>query len=230
MPLCTNCGENIEENQQVCAKCGISLAGTEEKKPSKRFFVPIDYSDVKAIIPVGEEIIYSAVFNVSHPAPNTPYPEQIKTHVLFTPKGIAYQLGAMKKNEYLPWNKLAFLFFGGMMVKKGLKVYNFAFHTNSKYETPEESEMRPWKFYFEFAPHLISEKKKAGNSYNLKKIEKMFFKFVQVLGEEEIEFIRDNNDYEEFKKHSPRLKDASLKAVPKWLRPIVRRLDSSPIV
>ena len=229
MSLCPECGEKTEENQQVCAKCGFNLTAPKEKKPSKRFFVPIDYSDVRAIIPAGEQIIYSAVFNVTQPVDRmrTDYytPEQIKTHVLFTETAIYYQEGHIKKNVSLPWNKLAMLHMGAMMVKRGLKIYNFLFHTNPKYETPEEFEMRPWKFFFEFGPYLISEKKKAGNKYNLKKMEKLYFKFVHLLGEDEIKFIRENNDYEEFKKHYPKLREAMLKAVPAWARPIVKKSD-----
>ena len=225
MSFCPNCGEMTEENQQVCAKCGTTLTGTEGQKASKRFFVPINYSDLKAVIPEGEAIIYSAIFNVSHPVPNHPFPVEFKTHVLLTERGMAYQMGGIKKNEYLPWNKLYQIFPGAMVVKLGMSVYSFMFHTNPQYETPEEFEMRPWKFYFEFAPIVINEKKRTGHAYNLKKIEKIWNKFEYLLGEEEIEFFKNNNDYNEFKKHMPKLQDALYKAAPKMARPFIKKFQ-----
>ena len=225
MSFCPNCGEMTEENQQVCVKCGITLTGTEGQKASKRFFVPINYSDVKTIIPKGDKIIYSAVFNVSHPDPSrrSMFPVEFKTHVLLTERGMAFQLGSIKQNQYLPWNRLFQIFPGAMMVKIGRILYTFMFHTNPQYETPEEFEMRPWRFYFEFAAIAINEKKRTGITYNLKKIEKMWDKFEYLLGEEEIEFFRTNNDYNEFKKHMPKLQDALYKAAPKMARPFIKR-------
>jgi len=231
MPFCTNCGEKGEENQQVCAKCGITLTSTEATKPSIKFLVPLNHSDVRTVIPGGDEIIYSAVFNVAYinPAARSPYPEEFLTHVLFTKRGIAYQAGALKVNEYLPWALLGQIYVGGMMVKKKMSFYNFMLHTDPTYETPEEFKMRPWKFYFEYGPHVISEKKRCDNTSNLKKMEKMYYKFVDVLGEEEIEFIRDNDDFEEFEKDYPQLREAMLKAVPKIARPFIKRSELFPM-
>ena len=160
MPYCQNCGDKIEENQEVCAKCGITLTNPKEEKLATKFYVPINYSDVSAIIPEGEDIIYSAVFNVSFvdSKKNTPYPEEFTTHVLFTEKGLAYQLGGIKANQYLPLYKLNHFYPGTFLIRRKLTNFTFMVHRNAPQESPEEFKMRPWKFYFEFIPIIIEEK------------------------------------------------------------------------
>lgn len=225
MPFCTNCGKMAEQNQEVCTRCGLTLTNIEDTKPSIKFLAPLDFSDVRSVIPEGEDVIYSVVYNISYinPASRSMYPEELLSHVLFTKRGIAYQLGAIKNNVYTPWSQLFQISIAGMMVKRKRIIYNFMFHTNPEYETPEEYKMRPWKFYFEYGPHVINEKKRTGNNLNLKQIQKMWYKFVDVIGEEEIEFIKNNNDFEEFKKHFPAIKEAMLEAVPKLAKPFLRK-------
>lgn len=227
MPFCTNCGAMTEESQQVCTRCGTNLTSTEETKPSIKFLAPLDYSDVNTIIPKGEDVIYSAVFNVAFtdPAKRNIFPEEYLSHVLFTKRGMAFQVGELKKNVYIPWSQLFQISIAGIMVRRKPIIYNLQFHTNPEYETPEEYKMRPWKFYFEYGPHVINEKKRTGNNLNLKKIQKLWYKFVDLLGEEEIEFIKNNNDFEEFKKHFSVLREAMLQAVPKIAKPFVKRSE-----
>lgn len=225
MPYCQNCGEKTEENQELCAKCGITLTSTNKEKPAIKFYVPPDYSDVNTIIPEGDDIIYSALFNVSFvdPKKNHPFPEEFTTHVLFTKKGLAYQLGGNKVNKYLPLYKLNHFYPGTFLIRRGLTNYTFMVYRNAPQESPEEFKMRPWKFYFEFIPIIIEEKKKNKSTKNLNKMEKIKFKILDIMGEEKIEFIKNNDDFEEFTKYYPALHEAALKSVPKLFRHIVRK-------
>lgn len=153
------------------------------------------------------------------------FPEEFLSHVLFTKRGMAFQEGELRRNVYIPWSQLFQISIAGLSVKIKRKIYNFMFHTNPEYETPEEYKMRPWKFYFEYGPHVINEKKRTGNNLNLKKIQKLWYKFVDILGEEEIKFIKNNNDFEEFKKHFSVLRETLLKAVPAIAKPFVKRSE-----
>jgi hypothetical protein len=216
-----------EENQQVCTRCGITLTSTEATRPSIKFLAPLDYSDVRSVIPKGDDIIYSAVFNLLYndPIKRSMFPDEYLSHVLLTKRGLAFQEGDVRRNVYVPWSQLFQIYMGAMLVRRKPRIYTFQFHTNPEYETPEEYKMRPWKFYFEYAPHVINEKKRTGNNLNLKKIQKLWYKFVDVIGEEEIEFIKNNNDFEEFKKHFSVLRESILEAVPKIARSFVKRSE-----
>lgn len=232
MPFCTNCGEKFEDDQKVCAHCGKSLEMSEDKKNSeKNFYVPVDFSDVREAIPVGEDIIYSSLFSVfTHGAdPFAVKSQQFQSHVLFTKKGIAYQepkLHLMKSN-YLPWYKVNQITVATIMFKKGTKInttmYVYTMIPDTNYESLKDFDMRTWRFFFEFVPHVIDEKMKHRSTEGLKKLQKTYHKIKKVLGEEECEFLRTNNDYEEFEKHLPFLKKAMLEVTPKWAQFLVRK-------
>ena len=57
----------------------------------------------------------------------------------------------------------------------------------------------------------------------LKKLQNRYHKIRKELGDEEYEFFRTNNDYEEFKKHHPLLKKAILANTPKSYRFIMKK-------
>ena len=230
MQLCNNCGKQIEDGQKICNHCGTSMEINKDKK----FFVPIDFSNVIEAIPEGEDIIYSSFCSVQKsgldPHTHTLQSETFQSHVLFTINGIAYQepaAGSIKSN-YLPWSEVSQIGIGMFMFKKGkgrkIKSYNYTMTPVTKYESLQDFEMRSRKFFFDFIPHLIDEKIKH-RSKDLKKIQKMYNNLKTILGEEEFEFFRTNNDYEEFNKHLPSLEEAMIEAMPKWAQFAIKRIN-----
>jgi len=234
MPFCTNCGEKVEDGQKVCSHCGESFGEDENKKSSEiSFAVPIDFSDVREAIPIGEDIINSSLFSVyTHGPAGLAYEktQTFQSHVLFTKNGIAYQepKGGIMKSVYLPWYKIDQITVANILIKQGLKLYTFMMIPNTNYESLQDYDMRTWRFLFEFVPHVINEKKKNKYTVGLKKLEKMYNKIKKVLGEEECEFFRTNVDYEEFKKHQPLLQKAMFEATPKWAQFLVRKYLKEP--
>ena len=229
MQLCNNCGEQIEDGLKICTHCGTSLEINKDKK----IFIPIDYSDVREAIPEGEDIIYSSFCSVQKsgldPHTHTLQSETFQSHVLFTKNGIAYQeleAGLMKSN-YLPWYEVNNIAAGSFMIQEGsgMKKKTFAYTMTpvTKYESLQEFEMRTKRFYFDFVPHVLDEKKKHRSSEGLKKLQKSYNKLKKILGEEECEFFKTNVNYEEFKKHLPLLEKAMLESMPKWAQFLVNR-------
>ncbi|MBA7625045.1 hypothetical protein ES703_32466 [subsurface metagenome] len=65
-------------------------------------YLPIDYSNLSAVIPPGEDIIYSTLCKISTLRPY--YGHTWNSHVLFTTKGFAYfDLKKEKKSVYLDY-------------------------------------------------------------------------------------------------------------------------------
>jgi hypothetical protein len=228
MTICSNCGEQVEDDQKICAHCGEALKISK----SMKIFVPIDFSEVREALPQGEDIIYSTYCSaqmgwVDRASYKT---ETFQSHVLLTKNGIAYQepTAGLIKSNYLPWPEVANLGIGMILFSKGkgtkLKSYHYTMTPVSKYESLQDFEMRTSKFFFDFFPHLIEEKIKH-RSKDLKKIQKLYDKLKTILGEEEFEFFRTNNDYEEFNKHLPLLEDAMVKAMPKWAQFALKRIN-----
>jgi len=229
MQLCNNCGKQIEDGQKICNHCGTSLEINKDKK----FFVPIDFSNVIEAIPAGEDIIYSSFCagqkSGLDPRTHAFQSEAFQSHVLFTKNGIAYQepeAGLMKSN-YLPWYKVNNIAAGSFMIQKGsaMKKKTFAYTMTpvTKYESPKEFKMRIPRFYFDFVPNILLEKKKHRSSEGLKKLEKSYNKVKKILGEKECEFFRTNVDYEEFQKHLPLLEKAMLESAPKWAQYLIKK-------
>jgi hypothetical protein len=194
MPFCTQCGEKVEEGQKFCTHCGVSLEGDRNKKGlEKSFVVPIDYSKVREAIPIGEDIIYSCIFSVDYHGTaglaGTTF-QKFRSHVLFTKNGIAYQTPkrGIMKSIYLPWYKIDRINVAAIVIKEGLKLYIFTMIPSKSFESLQDFNMRIWRFFFEFVPHVINEKKKHRNTKNLTKLVKMYNKVKNVLGEEECEF------------------------------------------
>ncbi|MFX1234140.1 MAG: zinc ribbon domain-containing protein [Promethearchaeota archaeon] len=228
MPFCTNCGNQIEGNLKFCPSCGESLEKTEIKGGvDDNFYVPIDFSEVREVIPIGEDIIYSALFSglIQGPAGPVTQTQTFQSHILFTKNGIAFQepKAHLMASRYIPWYQVEVLNVGLFMFKKGLTIYTF-----TMMPTMEDYVMRTWKFYFEFLPYVINEKTKRGYTKGLNRLAKIYYKIKKELGEEEYEFIKDNNDYEEFKKHFPSLKEAVLRVTPKWAKFLARKYIQEP--
>jgi len=223
MPFCANCGEKVEDNLKICKQCGKSLEKSENKRTlDKNFYVPIDFSEVREAIPVGEDVIYSCLFTVNTHGLTGPFKEKsrkFQSHVLFTKNGIAYQVPKTKttvimKSKYLPWYKIEDILLGYILFKEGTIMYNFMMEPNTNYESYEEYDMRIWRFFFEFVPLVINQKKER--KVEVKKIEQRYNKMKRVLGEEECEFFRTIDNYEDFMKHKPLLKKAMSEVAPNW--------------
>ena len=63
MPFCTNCGKMAEQNQEVCTRCGITLTNIEDTKPSIKFLAPLDFSDVRSVIPEGAKVFKGSILD-----------------------------------------------------------------------------------------------------------------------------------------------------------------------
>lgn len=226
MQFCTNCGEKMDEDQKICSQCGNSLERQNvQENEKKKFYVPIDYSDVKDAIPIGNDIIYSTLFTVNT---HTVDPQlggrhgfktnNYVTHALLTEKGIAYQKlkGGVLKPEFIPWSKLTIFVGHSLGFQDKMTMYTFALTRDPDYESAQNLEMRLMKFYLEFVDHVINEKKKH-NKKSLKHIEKAYKKIAEALGEDLIEFFKTNEDYEEYQK----MKSEKMKEMPEWAKSLV---------
>jgi hypothetical protein len=74
-------------------------------------FVPIDHTDLKEVIPPGENITYSTLCNVVEKGGVGPtsYKKKYKSHVLVTNKGIAFTIPKWRKEPksfYMPLDKV----------------------------------------------------------------------------------------------------------------------------
>lgn len=219
MPFCSNCGVEINGDSKFCENCSDTVKEKKQSNASANFFVPIDYSDVREVIPPGEDIIYSTLFYVwgaSVQYAGTKY-QSFNSHVLFTEKGFVYQnpkRGGMKPH-YLPLNRIYLVTPGSMFIRRGF-TYSLYYHPD--YESSVNFEMRHLKFFLEFAPRLISEKKKKGNSGSLKRLEKLYNRLYTSIGKDGIEFLRTNEDYEAYRNlWDEKLRDFMITS-PKWAR------------
>ncbi|MFX1588060.1 MAG: zinc-ribbon domain-containing protein [Promethearchaeota archaeon] len=236
MSFCTNCGEKVEEGQGICSHCGKPVQINKDKN----IFVPIDFSDVRKAIPKAEDIIYSTFCSAQKVGPESfspgrgyhqlkVTPEGYQSHVLFTKNGIAYQepIAGLMRAHYIPWYDVIGILVGAFTFTKGARTkltnYTYTMTPVTKYESLSDFEMRTRRFFFDFVPHVIEEKIKHRSSKGLKRLQKSYDKLKKILGEEECEFFRTNNDYEEFKKRLPKLEKAMLESMPKWAQYIVKK-------
>jgi len=94
-------------------------------------YVPINYSNVKDVIPVGEDIIYSTLCRATKGEPGSL--KFWRTHLLITNKGIAFSKPGEKKRDppeliYLNWTRVIYV------LKKGLRLDLFKPYPASKFE------------------------------------------------------------------------------------------------
>ncbi|MFW9818806.1 MAG: hypothetical protein ACFFE5_04285 [Candidatus Thorarchaeota archaeon] len=135
-------------------------------------YVPIDYSDLKSIIPPGEDIIYSTLCKGIASVPHK-YDARKKiitkwaTHILITPNGIAWN----KPNYYTKkqpstqeYTNLEFIdrFFRMKVVGSGFSFYpaDLKVVRDENYESKEKFKERSRKFVSTIAPYAIERKKK----------------------------------------------------------------------
>jgi len=230
MQFCTNCGQKLDEDQKICNQCGNSLEKQNVQENIRtNFYVPIDYSDIKDVIPIGNDIIYSTLFSVNawtvDPKVGALQGSKIKiydSHALFIKNGIYYQKykrGLLEPN-FIPWYKLLSIVGPGLLFKEKMTVYTVVLKQHHDYETKHNFEMRLMKFYLEFAPHVISEKRKWKHKKGLKRIEKAYNQIIEGCGENLIEFYKTNENYEEFKK----LEDKMEESRPKWAKFLIKSM------
>ncbi|MHA2008926.1 MAG: hypothetical protein ACXABO_12265 [Promethearchaeota archaeon] len=133
-------------------------------------YVPIDYSDVKSVIPPGEDIIYSTLCNCSTGVYKSPTKTKIikwTSHVLITPNGIAYVKADFKKKknpptkEYSSWDDVFSIVSMGRL-GMGFVIDEMAFHLarEENFETKEKFSERSREFIAKFRPLLIEKKER----------------------------------------------------------------------
>jgi len=125
------------------------------------FFIPIDYTDLKSLIPAGEDIIYSTLCSAAWQqfVGDTRYEQNWVSHVLITPNGVAYILPSIHQfvsmstpsvvtdskikdfmKTYVPWHDV----FVHQSRDSDFSHYStlFYFYRFSDYETEDEHKKR----------------------------------------------------------------------------------------
>lgn len=130
-------------------------------------YVPIDYSNVKDIIPLGEDVIYSTLSNALYVGDKPWW--NWKTHLLITEKGIAFSVPAKKKKDppqliYTDLTCITSLLKDGLIVDPSKKYFAMrALFLNVKsdpqFESKEEFLKRKNEFIKKFLPIVLEAKK-----------------------------------------------------------------------
>ena len=144
-----------QKKREEYLKIGASLESYREpvfkKKADNRhdircdIYVPIDYSNVKSVIPPGEDIVYSTLCNVTAGTPV--YRRKWTSHVLITTDGIAYTTPSRPK--YVTWS-----FAYGIMRKQfqiGGTYFKLTWDPN--YESKESFKLRKKEFSVKIRPY-----------------------------------------------------------------------------
>jgi len=119
-------------------------------------YVPIDYSDLKSVIPPGEDIIYSTLSQVN--IRKFSAHEKWNSHVLLTKNHFAYTEPIKRKSpqsNILPLYEL-WLFAPNTIFITKLFAFRFVRDTN---ETKENFKIRSKEFGLKFLPYLLEAKK-----------------------------------------------------------------------
>lgn len=130
-------------------------------------YVPIDYSDVKNVIPQGEDIIYSTLCKATIDKSFGPIINKTKwlSHVLMTEKGIAFSVPQKKKPTefvYVPWYEIYHTWNDGIFLRNLTEMLIVTRDPN--FESKEKFKERRLKACIIFLPLLIKEKEKFLNS------------------------------------------------------------------
>jgi len=143
-------------------------------------YVPLDYSELKSVIPPGEDILLSSLCKttISSFGTTTKY----TSHVLLTPKHFAYTKPVKKKPAELILIPLynVWMFAPGAVIISKMPVWSFRFANDPNFETKVNFKERSKKFGYNFLPYLIDAKKDRitemeanPEEYKEKKISKM---------------------------------------------------------
>ncbi len=130
-------------------------------------YVPIDYSDIKNVIPPGEDIIYSTLcigFTLQSLGTKTKT-YRWASHVLMTPNGVAYTFPDMTKRKappkqvYSSWDKFdTIVSKGKSSVGINARFVEFRLVREENYESKEKFKDRLKEFIAKFRPLLIKKK------------------------------------------------------------------------
>ncbi len=112
-------------------------------------YIPIDYSEVKNIIPPGEDIVYSTLCKVRNTISHTMGGSTTRkwiSHVLITTKGIAYTIPQKKapiELRYLFWYDIDKVFSRGFMLRPKFKIVTeFILAQDPNFESKESFKER----------------------------------------------------------------------------------------
>ena len=131
-------------------------------------YVPIDFSDLKSVIPPGEDIIYSTLCNgfTSVRLVRKTRTYNWNTHLLMTPNGIAYYMPDTTKKKapllpmYSTWDEI-FAIMGMGKLGCGFSMINglsFKLLREANFETKDNFKERSREFVVKFRPLLIKKK------------------------------------------------------------------------
>jgi len=119
-----------------------------------KFLIPIDASNVRKIIPVGQDITHSILMNiVFNNYRGTVY--NYITHVLVTSQGLAWTKIDWKKNEELvftPWNEAELIKPAQIYLIRGF----IAFPLGDKVDPKEIDIKYAWNFYIETMSNAVT--------------------------------------------------------------------------
>ncbi|UCC19314.1 MAG: hypothetical protein JSV62_14610 [Promethearchaeota archaeon] len=134
-------------------------------------YVPIDFSDLKSVIPPGEDIIYSTLARGETPIGTTITGSKVKyvkyiSHILMTPNGVAYTVPTKKPKKeppvkrYTPWGEIHGIASAGKL-GTGFSIsltLPFKLVREENFETKESFEKRSKEFVAKFRPLIIEKK------------------------------------------------------------------------
>ncbi len=170
---CVTCGVELESLPNICNECGS--VNTELDLETVEIFVPIDFTNLKDNLPPGEIIIYSATAKISSYAV-TGYAIEWPSHILCTPKGIAYFNRMEGKDglvegenmkdtpHFVPWEETGVIDAEGWetaFLIKGVdyKVrYGITLTFDSQFETKKSFNQRRKEFATRFRPVQLKKK------------------------------------------------------------------------
>lgn len=155
-------------------------------------YAPIDCTDLKDIIPEGEDIVYSCFFNGSTLYHNKKY--TWVSHILITPHGVAFNVPNVLKRknpiekEYYPWYNVNVG--KGYLSLGHYSTITFGLMKLSNSETKDEQEKRYLDFFKKFKDLQMDKSKQhleelRNNPDTKKKDLKQYEKYIEYILDEE---------------------------------------------
>ncbi|MFX1411625.1 MAG: hypothetical protein ACFFA6_14830 [Promethearchaeota archaeon] len=124
-------------------------------------YVPIDYSEVKNVIPPGEDIVYSTLCKVTNNISSIGGSTTQKwiSHVLITTKGVAFTIPQKKgpiELTYLFWYDIDKVFSRGFMLRPKFSITTqFLLTRDSNFESKESFKERHKLFKGKLLPIIV---------------------------------------------------------------------------
>lgn len=133
--------------------------GGQQAYGNNRFIIPIEHSDTRDLIPIGEDIIYSTLVSVKHREVDK-RPTRTAAHLLCTTEGIAYKFFDSQGNlitRYLKYYEIRKI----KLDKISIGWETLGFYRDDKRESKKDFEARQYYFFLTVIAHAL-ESCKAG--------------------------------------------------------------------